>query len=410
MRVAVWHDPPSGGARRAFSELVRRLARRHTVQLYRTIDPGEAAPASQVSDVRIEDLVFSPRPQRRLGLYWNDLLTYRDLQDYDWWERGLASRIDAVGYDLALVSVLRSGQAPSALAYLQTPTAYYCHEPPRRFWEPWCRPEAAPLSRYERLRLLWRWPTRAVIESAIRRRDQRNVARAGLVLTNSEYTRGRIQAVYRRDATVCYLGVDPEYFRPLLDPPSPKRVISVGALEAHKGFDFVIRALGMIPTERRPELTIVGASGHPRMPSSLQRLASRVQVRLRICQAISDDELRLAYQASALFVFGARQEPFGLVLLEAMACGLPVVAVAEGGVPEIVRSGETGLLVPRDEAAFAAAIDSVLRDPKLRRRFGANARQDVDERWSWEDAANRLEQSLFPIAAGRSSLSQMECR
>jgi len=408
MRIAVWHDPPSGGARRAIDELLHRLARRHTVDLYRQVNRSGLVPMAPPDGVRVEDIPFQPRTQRRLGFYWNDVLTYRDLLDLDRRERTLASRIDEGDYDLALVSVLRTGQAPSALTYLRTPTVYYCHEPPRRFWEPWCRPEAAPLSRYERLRLLWRWPTRSLIDSAIRRRDQRNVRRANLVLTNSEYTRRRIEAVYSRDATVCYLGVDSERFQPPAKRPATQSVVSVGALEAHKGFDFVIRALGAIPAERRPDLTIVGASGHSRMPAYLQQLADQSQVRLQIRQAVSDADLQAIYRRSALFVFGAHQEPFGLVLLEAMASGLPVVAVREGGVPEIVQHGQTGLLVSRDEVAFGAAVDTVLQDADRLRRLGANARQDVEKRWSWDNASDRLEWHFGQVGASHSRTPRLE--
>ena len=408
MRIAVWHDPPSGGARRAIDELVRRLARRHTVDLYRQVKRSEIVPPWPIDGVRVEDIVFQPRAQRRLGFVWSDVIVYRDLLDLDRRERTLAAQIDDRDYDLVLVSVLRTGQAPSALSYLRTPTVYYCHEPPRRFWEPWCRPEAAPLSRYERLRLLWRWPTRSLIDSAIRRRDQRNVCRADLVLTNSEYTRRRIQEVYHRDATVCYLGVDLERFRPTVERSATQSVVSVGALEAHKGFAFVIHALGAIPAERRPDLTIVGASGHPRMPAHLQQLAAQVQVRLQVRQAVSDADLQAIYRQSALFVFGAHQEPFGLVLLEAMATGLPVVAVREGGVPEIIQHGRTGMLASRDVGAFAAAIDDVLRDADRRRCLGAQARQDVEKRWSWDSAADRLEQLLGPVAASQSRARQLE--
>ncbi|MGH2461313.1 MAG: glycosyltransferase family 4 protein [Chloroflexota bacterium] len=378
MRIAVWHDPPPGGARRALNELVDRLARRHTVETY------------QIS--------FRARPHRRLGAYWNDWSTVRDLCDQERQERELAERIDAGGHDVALVSVLRSGQASSVLAYPRTPTAYYCHEPPRRFWEPWCRPEAAPLARWERLRLLWRWPTRALIEREIRRRDLRNVRRARIVLANSRYTRDRIQLVYGRDAEVCYPGVDGGRFPSPKEFPASTNVISVGALEAHKGFDFVIGALGRIPEARRPSLTLVGAGGHPRMPSYLTGLAEQAGVRLQIQRGLSDDELRDRYGQAAAFVFGAHQEPFGLVLLEAMASGLPIVAVGEGGVPEIVEDGRTGYLVPRDESQFAAALDRLLTDSDLRRKLALAARERVDARWSWDDAAARVEQCLEALA------------
>ena len=83
--------------------------------------------------------------------------------------------------------------------------------------------------------------------------------------------------------------------------------------------------------------------------------------------------------------------------LEANACGLPVVAVAEGGVRETVQDGVNGLLVEEDEPAMAAAIDRLRGDPALRRALGENGRRIVAERWSLETAADRLERRLEEV-------------
>ncbi|HEX2035736.1 MAG TPA: glycosyltransferase family 4 protein [Chloroflexota bacterium] len=400
MRIAVWHDPPPGGARRAVAELTRRLATRHTVDVY-LLGSGDEGPAPEaVYGAPVHVTPFRFRRHRRAAPYWNDVLTFFDLQDVRRFERTLAARIDAAGYDVAFVSVLRSGQAPAILGALSTPVAYFCHEPPRRFYEPWCRPEAGPMSRYERARRLWRRPAHALLDAIIKRRDLSHVRRAHLVLTNSEYTRGRIRSVYGRDAKVCHLGVDATLWRPAGagDGSSPSGVISVGTLEAHKGFDFLVRALGRIPPAHRPALTIVGGGGHPAMPAHLRDLARQHGVTLHLRSGLSDEELASLYRSHALFCFGARFEPFGLVILEAMACGLPVVAVAEGGVPESVRHGETGYLVPRDEAEFAQAVARLLVDPALRRTMASAAREVAVSRWTWEAATRRVEAHLTSLS------------
>jgi hypothetical protein len=135
----------------------------------------------------------------------------RDLAEV---EGRLADEIDRQGYDLVLVSTMRAALAPSIARYLRTPSVYYCHEPPRRFYEPWCRPEAAPLSAYERLRLRLHWPTIKAIEAHARRNDVASVRSATMVLTNSNYSAGRIRQVYQRSAAVSYLGVDSNLFHP----------------------------------------------------------------------------------------------------------------------------------------------------------------------------------------------------
>ncbi|EQD38607.1 glycosyl transferase group 1 [mine drainage metagenome] len=98
---------------------------------------------------------------------------------------------------------------------------------------------------------------------------------------------------------------------------------------------------------------------------------------------VPPDALRREYASADLFVLPSHMEPFGIVLLEAMAAGLPVVATSVGGIPEVVHSGLTGLLVPpRDPAALARALDTLVADPQLRSRFGDRGRARAEE-FSW---------------------------
>jgi glycosyltransferase involved in cell wall biosynthesis len=396
MRIALCHYPPPGGAGRALDQLARHLASRHTVVVYRLHESAARGDGATMLAASALDEVVAYRAfrRRRFALYLNDWGEYRALTRVEAAWQTVAQRVDEGGYDVGLVSICRHSHAPAVLRHLQTPAAYFCHEPPRRLYEPWCRPDAAPQSPYVRLRQAWQQPARALLDEAVRRSDARNVRAVAAVLTNSCYTARRVRAVYHREAAVSYLGVDPETFHPDPGASPGGRVISVGSLEAHKGFDFVIRSLGRIPYQRRPLLTIVGATGHPRMPAYLSQLAAGLEVRLELCRGCTDAELAARYRASALFLFGARYEPFGLVALEAQASGLPVVAVAEGGVPEAIQDGHSGVLVPRDEAKFADAVDALMQDGARRRRWGQAARAAVLGRWSWDQAADRMEAHL----------------
>lgn len=400
LRIAVWHDPPAGGAQRSLSELLAGLHRRgHLVDVYRLGQAHADATAEAAYGLRTVPLPFTPRPHLRRGLYLNDLLTLRDMQDEERLERDLAAQIDAAGYDVVFASVLRWGNAPELLRYAATPTLYFCHEPPRRFYEPWCRPQAAPLSTFERGRLLWRAPAQRLLDRRLRTHDLLSVRAATRVMTNSQYTRDRIRTVYGCDAQVCYPGVDGGRFTPGCGGRGGG-VLSVGALHPHKGFDFLIAALGCLPAAQRPPLTVVGFGGHPATPGYLRGLAEHCGVRLDLRSSVTDDELVRLYQSADVFGFGARMEPFGLVVLEAMAAGLPVVAVAEGGVPEMVVDGETGFLTPREPEAFADRVAEVLASGPLRQRLGAAGRQQATTRWTWDATLDGLER-LLAATAGR---------
>jgi glycosyltransferase involved in cell wall biosynthesis len=108
---------------------------------------------------------------------------------------------------------------------------------------------------------------------------------------------------------------------------------------------------------------------------------------------ISDQELVEILNRASMMIYAPRLEPFGLAPLEAGACGVPVVAVAEGGVRETVVDGVTGILV-RSDPAEAAALTRLRSDPALARRLGANARVIVKDKWSFEASIDRIEAHL----------------
>jgi glycosyltransferase involved in cell wall biosynthesis len=104
------------------------------------------------------------------------------------------------------------------------------------------------------------------------------------------------------------------------------------------------------------------------------------------------------YRQADLFVLPSRRESFGLVLAEAMACGLPVVATTAGAIPEVVENAATGLLVPPDHSeAFAAAVVSLMSDPGRMKGMGAAGSRRVKERFTWEKVAQRVMESYHSV-------------
>ena len=150
----------------------------------------------------------------------------------------------------------------------------------------------------------------------------------------------------------------------------------------------------------RPPLVIAGNYANAAVARELAAQAGAGGVRLRVHVGVTDAEIARLYAGARAFVYAPEREPFGLAVLEAIAAALPVVAVAEGGVEESVIPGRTGLLVPRDEQAFARALGRVLADDALARSLGNEARAVVERDWTWEAAADRVEHALAR-AAGR---------
>jgi glycosyltransferase involved in cell wall biosynthesis len=399
VRIAFYHNHPSGGASRSLYELGRELSRNHRIDVYTLETADEMFLASQDYAASVTVLPFRPRRPIRLGFYLNDMLRWLDLTRLDRISRGVAARIDAQDHDVAFVSACRFVQAPSLLAHVETPNTYYCHEPPRRFVHAECRPDAAPMTLYQRARAWWHRPAVKLYDASVARLDRRNVNKAGHLLCNSEHSREMIASYYAADAVVCQLGVDSRRLFPDPDIGRSDYVLSVGALEPHKGFDFLIRSLSRCPGPERPRLVIVGNTDDAGLSRRLSELAAQRDVQLDILVGIKDGDLVRLYRGARAFVYAPHHEPFGLAVLEAMACGLPVVAVAEGGTTESIVDGVTGLLVPRDEAAFSDALTRVLSDGPLARSMGAEGRAHVERDWTWQAAAERVETQLQSLAA-----------
>ena len=106
---------------------------------------------------------------------------------------------------------------------------------------------------------------------------------------------------------------------------------------------------------------------------------------------VSEAELVAYYNRAMVVAFVPYLEPFGLVPLEAMACGTPVIGVREGGVRETVSDGQSGLLIDRDPRAFAAALGRILDDQAFAGRLGIQARAYVEQQWTWERSVDQLE-------------------
>lgn len=149
---------------------------------------------------------------------------------------------------------------------------------------------------------------------------------------------------------------------------SVRRLLAVGRLEAQKGYDVLIEAVAQLRASGADVRLDIAGEGRQRalLQASIYRHGLRDHVALL---GQRSDVPELMAQADA-FVHTARWEGFGLVLLEAMAAGLPVVTTAVGAIPEVVAGHETALLVPPDDApAFAAAVRALVDDPDRARRL-----------------------------------------
>jgi len=115
--------------------------------------------------------------------------------------------------------------------------------------------------------------------------------------------------------------------------------------------------------------------------------------------AISDAELVAILNKATLLLYTSRLEPFGLAPLEANACGLPVVGIAEGGIRETIQDGVNGFLVDPEPESIARAANQLLQNPALTRRLGETAADYVRREWDVEESVTRLETILLQVTS-----------
>jgi starch synthase len=228
---------------------------------------------------------------------------------------------------------------------------------------------------------------------------------------------GSLYGVPDSKIRVIYNGIDTEEYRRQVDPEvlahygidgDKPFLLFVGRITRQKGILHLVNAIPYI----RENVQIVLCAGKADTAELELELSQRIeQARAKtrntiiwIPQVVPKPAIVTLYSAAALFVCPSIYEPFGIINLEAMACGTPVVASAVGGIPEIVVPEETGLLVPiaaedsgnaeptdPDQYArdLAAAVDSLLSAPERIEEMGKNARRRVEELFSWKSIARQ---------------------
>jgi glycosyltransferase involved in cell wall biosynthesis len=225
------------------------------------------------------------------------------------------------------------------------------------------------------------------------RMQRRVVPRLPRIVTVSESSARDICACMgaRPDQlAVVAVGVDHSLFRPLPGITRvPGRLMTTASADVPlKGLVFLLEALAKVRTERQAELVIVG---QPRpgsaVPGTIERLGLEGAVTL--VGAVSVRRMVELYASSEVAVVPSLYEGFSLPAVEAMACGLPLVATTGGALPEVVgRDGHSALLVPpADPGALASAVLRLLDDPELRSRLGEAGRRRALSRYTWRATA-----------------------
>jgi colanic acid/amylovoran biosynthesis glycosyltransferase len=224
----------------------------------------------------------------------------------------------------------------------------------------------------------------------------KKIGDADAIVCISDFTRSQLMAVVDEDQWpklhVVRCGIEPAAYERVGEPPEGRpRVLCVGRLVPEKGQPVLLHAFARL-VERGvdAELELVG---HGPAENDLKRLAEQLGVADRVifAGAVGQDAIRAHYAAASVFCLPSFWEGIPVVLMEALACRRPVIATAVAGVRELVRDGETGLLVsPGREDELADALERLLGDPALGRRMGEAGRRYVAECYDVDSSAESL--------------------
>lgn len=370
MKIAVFHNLRKGGAKRVVFEIFKRLSLKHDIDLF-TLTSADKHFLSLKKNVKNEFIFKISLPGDFFSLQY---FIYSKLPQV---HKKIATKIDQRNYDLVFVAHDFLTKSPYILRFLKTPTIYFCCEPPREFYEKWDL--FSTTFKYKIVNLL-RLPLKFV--------DFYNVKKANFLLANSSFSKKRLQAIYGRKFNILKHGVDIDKFR-LSNKKREDFFLTVGGLALFKGYDFLIKSISKLPKKFRFPLVAVAENG--RDSKKILKLSKQLNVELIIKKNLKDRELIDLYNKARLFLFAAHNEPLGLCILEATSCGLPVISVKEGGVPELFYRNYDGL-VQRDIDKFSKKIINFLDkdNPRLRLKL----RRHIKENWPWDESIKKLEKFL----------------
>jgi glycosyltransferase involved in cell wall biosynthesis len=368
-RVAIVHDWLTGmrGGEKVLEAICELYPEATLFTLVRV--PGAVSDTIEKHPIRTSFVQRLPRPARFYRHYLPFFPAAVEMFDLDEFDLVISSS------HCAVKSVVTRGDARHVC---------YCHSPMRYAWDQFDAYFGTDQVGGLRSRLL------RPVMAGLARWDRGTAGRVDQFVANSTYVAGRIRRYYNRGSIVVYPPVDTEFYRP--DPgvaPSGSGALVVSALVPYKRLDLAIEACRVA----RMPLKIVGQGPEE---GRLRRMSQGSEVEFLGWR--SDEEIRTLYRSAGVVLLTGTED-FGMVPVEAQACGTPVVALAEGGSLETVVDGLTGALVPvADSSIFADAIHRVTKTPFDRRAIRQHAERFSPANFKAAFAA-AVNETPAPVAA-----------
>jgi len=405
MKIAVWHNLPSGGGKRALYYHVRGLVERGHKLACWSLDTADQSylPLSEFAAERIIE-TESGRPSSKLSskLTPGYNVAVSRIRAFDDACKRCAQEIEEGDFDLLFANTAIQYSMPYIMRHISIKKVLYLQEPCRFLYEaapvlPWVSSAPDDVQQAQLLQpiqFLADYPELQTLR-LLAKQEWLNAQACDLILVNSYFSRESLLRAYGVDSHVCYLGVDTNLFRNL-HLSRERFIVGLGSFDSIKRIELAIQAVALLP-EPRPTLVWIGNSKNDDYTDSLRELARSLNVEFNIRFNVTDAELVTTLNKATLLICTARLEPFGFGVLEANACGLPVVAVAEGGFRETVQHGLNGFLVDTDPTSIADAANQLLENPTMAKQMGESGTALIKQKWNVDASIDRLEMSLQKV-------------
>jgi len=410
-QIAWVHNGDIGGSKRFAFEMVRNLsARGHVIDEF--IFPGSVSNRDYLSlkpYVRSSSEVIMLKSYPLWRLRPHLLGCYAQLGATLWamrkvkqqFER-LANVINATEYDFVHIDQWPACRTIGILPYLRRPTVVYSHEPSAVRYEESLRSTSLGQNSARKGFYTSLCDVASKLSThALNRRDITHTKLAHIILANSYYSKEILFQRYGCHSKVCYPGVDCSAFGLATLPVEPM-VLSAGRIIRLKQHHLVIEAVALIERTQRPRVVIATPEHIERLEDScyseeLVRMAKDRDVDLTVRYRPSQLELAGLYSQTLALVLVPIMEPFGLVAIEAMASGTPVIGIKEAAIRESVIDGATGILVDRDAEQIAAAIIQLQQHKETRAEMSRQAVEHVRAHRTWECTVKRYEEEVRKV-------------
>lgn len=356
MKIAFFHELHAGGARRAVNEFARHLKKDHQVDVFIVDEKDDNTERKFFNNIHY----YNFTPKKWKGGDWKTRLYKDSIELYKLYRlhKKIAMEINKKRYDVVIVYPSRFTQAPFLLKFLSLKKLYFCMEPLRLVYDSAIIiPKNLGFFRY-----LYEKINRLVRKEL----DKQNVSYAQICIAPSKYLASLFSEIYNKTVKTVYCGVDVEFF---INTQIKKNIdiLFVGSKSYYDGYPF------------------------------LKEILKYVKTNIKMIEVLSENEwltdiqIRDIFRRSKILLAISHNEPLGLVPLEAMSCGVAVVAIDEAGYKETIINGRTGYLMPRDPQKIAQKLDWLLSHQDELTSLSSNGRKMMVNNWTWQACSKSLE-------------------